>query len=50
MAADAQILETGSEKTDARNVAIERMFGNHLPHDAIGGNNIKNVEPLDNSS
>ena len=46
MPGDAQILKACSEETDSRDISVERVLGDHLTYDAIGGNDIEHVQPF----
>ena len=42
-----RILEACSEEIDGRDIALERVLSDHLPYDAIGGNDIEHVQSFD---
>ena len=43
MTGNAQIVEVRAQKTDPRNIAVQRVFGMDLGHHAVRGDHVENV-------
>ncbi len=48
MPRNAQVHEMRAQKADPRDIADQRVFGRDLCNDAVRGNDIQVVQPLDN--